>query len=408
MKTKNFDVLVIGGGLVGASLVCALDSGLDSAIRERGLKVGLVESHDIDQPMDIPPSYDARASALSYGTSLIYEQLGLWQPLAEQATSIQKIHVSDKGHFGVTRLSALEQEVPALGYVIENFRIGEVLLERLKSYREQSLVDVLSPARVEQLSPRARASMEAIVQLGDERIRLQTKLVVLADGGRSSLMDKLGITRKKYDYQQHAVIANVSVNQPHHGQAWERFAGDGPMALLPLTGDRCAMVWTLPSDRVDQYLAMDDAQFLETIQECFGFGAGRFTQVGQRDSYPLSLGIAQEQVRPGLVILGNAAHSMHPVAGQGYNLAVRDTMALAENIMDSLDSGDSPGNLARLLEYVETQRGDQSTTLGFCDALVKLFTRKELPVILARNLGLVGMNVSPSLKSAFTRKAMGL
>ena len=404
MKTEKYDVLIIGGGLVGASLLCALEP----CIHEQGLRVALIESHDIDEPRDAPPSYDARASALSYGTRLIYERLGLWDELLESATAIEDIHVSDRGHFGVTRLNALEQGVPALGYVVENHRIGEVLLRRLKNYREQKLVEVFSPAEVERLNPLPEASMEVIVRSGDGEQVLEANLVVLADGGRSSLMDQLCIYRKQYDYQQHALIANISLNQAHNGMAWERFAGEGPMALLPLSDDRCALVWTLPSSDIDRYLEMGDERFLQTVQDCFGNGAGTFIRIGKRDSYPLSLNVAREQVRPGLVVLGNAAHAMHPVAGQGYNLAVRDTMALSDNIRTSMESGVTPGDLTRLLEYVEKQRKDQATTLGFCDTLVKLFARKEPSVIVARNLGLLGMDMSRTLKGAFARKAMGL
>ena len=401
---EQFDVLIIGGGLVGASLLCALES----TARQFQLKVGLIETHDIDEPRDVPPSYDARASALSYGTQLIYEQLGLWNKIAPSATSILDIHVSDRGHFGSTHLNHNDENVPALGYVVENHRLGEVLLERLKTYRDDKLVDVISPAEVIDIKPLPEASASVVVKTPEGESELHAKLVVLADGGRSSLMDQLSIYRKQYDYQQHALVANVSLDQPHKGVAYERFAGEGPMALLPLSDDRSALVWTVPSDEIDQKMALSDKEFLAELQDKFGFRAGSFVRVGKRDTYPLSLSVAQEQVRPGLVILGNAAHAMHPVAGQGYNLAIRDTMALADNIRVSLKQGITPGNLSRLLEYVEKQKSDQKTTLGFCDNLVKLFSRKELPVVLARNLGLSGLDLSRTLKSKFARKAMGL
>ena len=167
-------------------------------------------------------------------------------------------------------------------------------------------------------------------------------------------------------------------------------------------------MWIIPSDRIEEYLALDDQAFLNVLQEHFGYRAGRFVRAGRRDSYPLALNVAQEQVRPGLVVLGNAAHAMHPVAGQGYNLAMRDTQALAENIADSLTANISPGSLTRLLRYIDGQEWDQKITLDFCDNLVKLFASKEVGVILARNLGLAGMDISGSLKSRFARKAMGL
>ena len=405
MTAAKYDVLIIGGGLVGASLLCALET----TIRQYDLKVGLIENHDLDEPRDTPPSYDARASALSYGTRLIYDQLGLWQPLEPYASPILDIHVSERGSFGAVHLNHQQEKVSALGYVVENFRLGEVLLERLKHYRQQKLVDVFSPAEVSALKPLADAAMNLTCSASDSACQsLDASLVVLADGGRSALMNKLHIRRKKYDYEQHALVTNVSLDRAHNGIAYERFAGDAPMALLPLTENRCGLVWTIPSQQIGEYLALDDDAFLKHLQKSFGYRAGRFIRVGKRDSYPLTLNVAQEQVRPGLVVLGNAAHAMHPVAGQGYNLAIRDTLALAETITRSLSLNTPLGNLTQLLRYVERQESDQKVTLGFCDKLVKLFARKEVGVILARNLGLASMDLNSHLKSRFARKAMGI
>ena len=405
MTTAKYDVLIIGGGLVGASLVCALEN----TIRQYNLKVALVESHNLDEPRDTPPGYDARASALSYGTRLIYEQLKLWDNLEPYASPILDIHVSDRGHFGTVHLNHLQERVPALGYVVENHRIGDVLLKQLRDIRKEKLIEIISPAEVVALKPLSDAAMNLTLSTtGSVTQNIDASLVVLSDGGRSLLMDKLYIRRKAYDYRQHALVANISPDKPHNGVAYERFAGDGPMALLPLTSDRCGLVWIIPSDRIEEYLALDDQAFLNVLQEHFGYRAGRFVRAGRRDSYPLALNVAQEQVRPGLVVLGNAAHAMHPVAGQGYNLAMRDTQALAENIADSLTANISPGSLTRLLRYIDGQEWDQKITLDFCDNLVKLFASKEVGVILARNLGLAGMDISGSLKSRFARKAMGL
>ena len=409
MTEKQFDILIIGGGLVGASLLCALEP----VIRAYDLRVGLVESHNLDEPRDQPPSYDARASALSYGTRVIYERLGIWEELVEAATPIQDIHVSDRGHFGQTHLNHLTENVPALGYVIENFRLGEVLLKRLKEFRAQKLITVLSPAEVTTIKPLPEARMAVEVKAENARTDYIADLTILADGGRSPLLDKLRISRKQFDYLQHALVANISLDRPHNNIAYERFAGEEPMALLPLSDikgaeHRCGLVWTLPNRDIAEHMALDDQSFMDRLQEQFGSRAGRFVRIGQRNSYPLQLNVAREQVRPGLVVLGNAAHAMHPVAGQGYNLAIRDTMALVRNISDSLSEGLSPGQLSRLLEYVESQKQDQNLTLDFCDNLVKLFARREVGVILARNLGLAGLNVSSRLKSRFARKAMGL
>ncbi len=398
-KNPDVDVLIVGAGLVGTTLLCALET----TINDFGLSVAVVESFDLDEPRKRPPSFDARASALSYGTRQIYDQLNLWQVLEAAATPILDVHVSDEGHFGTTRLRHQDVNAPALGYVVENHVIGEALLERLRVIRAMEQVRVFSPEQVSKLTP-VPEGMNA--ELSDQT--LTASLVVLADGGRSGLMEQLGIYRETTAYSQHAVIANLTMDRPHQGMAYERFAGKGPMALLPLQGDRYALVWTVADDELTHVLSLDDPSFIALIQQRFGYRAGRFLDVGKRESYPLSMNLAREQVRPGLVVLGNAAHAIHPVAGQGYNLAIRDTMALAGNIRESLLQKQNVGNLTRLLSYQQEQQSDQSVTTLFCDALVKLFARQDRLSILARNLGLVGLDAITPVKNYFARKAMGL
>ena len=400
----DFDVLVIGAGLVGASLVCALEK----VVIKQGLRLAMVETHDLSQPRDIPPSFDARASALSWGTCCIYHQLGLWPDLVDQAQAITDVHVSDQGRFGVSRLQAADEGVPALGYVVKNHVLGDVLLHRLRGFQKQGKVTMFSPGVVESLSP-VPGGMR--VQLKHSEI--SASLVVLADGGRSGLMSQLGIRLEQCDYHQHGIIANIALDRPHNGMAWERFAGKGPMALLPLTGDhhfahRVGLVWTVPDGEVDSLYSLADGDFLALLQQRFGYRAGRFIAVGKRDRYPLTMRIAKEQVRPGLVILGNAAHAIHPVAGQGYNLSIRDTVALADNISYSLARKIPAGDLGRLQEYWQQQLSDQSLTSRFCDGLVRLFSRTDTGSVLSRNLGLVALDYCHPVKSKFTRKAMGL
>ena len=400
----DFDVVIIGAGLVGTSLVCALEK----ASKEYGLRLALVETHDVQQPRDVPPSFDARASALSWRTCTIYNQLGLWPELASQSEAITRVHVSEKGGFGVSRLQAADEGVPALGYVVKNHALGDVLLQRLKHFQASGVVTLFSPETVQRLTP-IPGGMG--IELGSSDIT--AALVVLADGGRSGLMEQLGIEQTQRDYKQHGVIANIALDRPHGGTAWERFATTGPMALLPLTADnqyqhRVGLVWTVPDDQVNALCNLPDENFLALLQERFGYRAGRFMAVGKRDRYPLIMRIAKEQVRPALVVLGNAAHAIHPVAGQGYNLSIRDTLALAQNISTSLAQGVSVGDLGRLLQYQQQQLGDQGVVSRFCDGLVDLFSRTDDVSILARNLGLVALDYCHPVKTKFTRKAMGL
>ncbi|WP_020584008.1 2-octaprenyl-6-methoxyphenyl hydroxylase [Endozoicomonas elysicola] len=402
--SMDFDVLIIGAGLVGASLACTLEK----VVMDQGLRLALVETHDLSQPRDIPPSFDARASALSWGTCCTYEQLGLWPDLIGQAAAITDVHISDKGSFGGARLRAFDEGVPALGYVVKNNVLGDVLLNRLRGFQKRGAMTIFSPDKVESLSP-VTGGMK--VQLGNSAV--SASLVVLADGGRSGLMDQLGIGFEQRDYHQHGVIANIALDRPHNGMAWERFAGKGPMALLPLTADsqfehQMGLVWTVPDEEIDHIDSLADDYFLALLQKRFGYRAGRFLAVGKRDRYPLTMRIAKEQVRPGLVILGNAAHAIHPVAGQGYNLSIRDTVALADNISISLERKIPVGDLGRLQEYWQQQLSDQSVTSRFCDGLVNLFSRTDSMSTLARNLGLVTFDYCHPVKSRFTRKAMGL
>ena len=402
-SANDIDVLIIGAGLVGSSLVCAL-SGLAG---KHGLRLALVERHDLNQAGDTPPSFDARASALSWGTRCIYERLGLWGRLDDHAQAINSVHVSDRGHFGITRLHAAEQGVPVLGYVVNNYLLGDVLLGRVQELSAEGRVRLFSPQTVERLDP-IPGGMR--VQLGSDEV--SASLVVVADGGRSGLLEQLGISTRQTDYQQHAVIANIALDRPHAGVAWERFAGQGPLALLPLRGDdrfadRAGLVWTVPDQEVQRITQMADGEFLDKVQEHFGYRAGRFLALGKRDSYPLAMRLAREQVRPGLVILGNAAHAIHPVAGQGYNLSMRDTMALAENIAQSHASQVPAGDLGRLLAYQHQQYRDQKQVSAGCNGLVNLFARTDGVSELARNLGLVALDYCRPLKSAFARRAAG-
>ena len=400
----EFDVLIVGAGLVGASLACALEK----LVLNHGLKVALVEPHDLQEPRDIPPSFDARASALSWGTRCVYDQLDLWNALEAHAQPITQVHVSDRGSFGITRLRAEDEGFPALGYVVKNHILGDVLLNRLRDYQQKDLIKLFSPDSVTALTPIPDGMKVTL-----ESSEITASLVVLADGGRSGLMKQLGISQSVKEYDQHGVIANIALDAPHNGVAWERFAGQGPMALLPLTADdefehRVGLVWTVSDQELEDIQGLSDQAFLALLQQRFGHRAGRFIAIGKRDCYPLTMKMASEQVRPGLVVLGNAAHAIHPIAGQGYNLSIRDTMALAGNIEASLKDGLSVGNLGSLLKYEKQQQTDQTMTSQFCNGLVHLFSRTDKASILARNLGLITLDYLHPVKSGFARKAMGL
>ena len=382
---------IVGGGLVGASLALALQHGA----KERGWTVELIEPFEPGH--DYQPSYDARSTALSYGTRLIYQRLGMWDQIAERAEPITDIHVSDRGRAGVTRLDAASQQVPALGYVVENAWIGHCLWQAL----DDDVVTRRCPAEVE----RMRAVPGGYRLTLTDGQTLDCDLAVLADGGRSGLREHLGIEVKQSPYGQTALIANVTPGTPHGGRAFERFTDEGPMALLPLPDNRCALVWTRPERDAARLAAAPEAEFLEELQQAFGYRLGGFQQVGARHLYPLVLIEAEEQVRSGLVVLGNAAHSLHPIAGQGYNLSLRDTEALAVAL---LRSSAPLGDLSVLQGYHQQQRSDQRLTVGFSDQLTQLFGESERLSVAGRNLGLLGLDLLPPAKAWFARQAMGM
>lgn len=385
------DIAIIGGGLVGASLALALQ-GLAKA---RGWKIVLIEPF---APGDsFQPSYDARSSALSFGTRQIYEQLGVWQEVERRAEPIRQIQVSDRGRFGSARLDAAEEGVPALGYVVENAWLGQCLWQGL----DGDVVSWRCPAEV--------TAMQAVeggyrLQLDDDT-SLDCSLAVLADGGRSSLREQLGIHVRHRPYDQSAVIANITPGEAHRGQAFERFTEQGPMALLPLPDNRCALVWTRLGTDAKRLVDLDERSFLAELQGVFGYRLGALRQVGVRHLYPLALVEAQEQVRPHLVVLGNAAHSLHPIAGQGFNLSLRDVQSLAEAL---LAGPQQPGDLATLRGYHERQRLDQAMTIGFSDHVTRLFGTRQPLLATGRNLGLLGLDLLPPAKRWFARQAMGL
>lgn len=404
----DYDVLIAGGGMVGASLALCLHH------HGRGkLRVAVVESFPLpplnaDGP-SYRPSFDARSTALSFGSRQIYEAVGLWQTLRDHLAEISQIQVSDRGHFGGAVMRADELQWPALGYVVENAWLGNVLLNHL---RQHSNVSFISPATVESVSLLAGAATLDVRR--DETVEsLSASLLVVADGAGSGLCDRLGIHRRVDEYAQTAVIANIATERSHQGVAYERFTAEGPLAMLPLLPDeqghsRSALVWTFPEEDADAAMNWSDEEFLRRLQEQFGYRLGRLMKVGQRANFPLQLSVAEEQVRRHVVVMGNAAHALHPVAGQGYNLALRDADALAQEVAAAAEAGESPGELAVLQRYLRGQYGDQLLTTLFSDRVTRLFSNRQPVLSLARNLGLALLDSHPPLKSRFTARAAGV
>lgn len=357
---------------------------------------------------DYHPAFDARSTALSYSSRLIYENMQVWDELQRWLCPIESIHVSSRGRFGSTLLQAGNHGWPALGYVVENAWLGNALIQAL--YR-QGRVEVCSPAKVVAASPSGEG---VVLQLeGDIADRMEAALLLVADGAGSGLRQQLGVAVEEKPYRQNALVANVASAQSHQGCAYERFTDEGPLALLPLLAapggeNRSALVWTLPPDRADHLQACPEDEFLSSLQERFGYRLGRLQHVGARHSYPLSLVQSSEQVRQAVVVMGNAAHALHPVAGQGYNLALRDVAELGRVVAEGLAAGLPAGDLATLQRYEQRQQADQERTINFSDRVPALFMQADPLLGIGRDLALAGLDIMPALKNEFVRYAAGV
>ena len=400
-NAKNYDLVIVGGGMVGISLALLL------AQQQSDWNVLLLEAqaYDNSDNHNNHPSFDSRSTALSWSSRKIFQAAGLWSELESHTSAIKNIHVSDRGHIGLTRISADEAGVDALGYVIENRWIGNVLLKKFTA----TAVEIMAPERVAKITP-LKSGVRLNLEKSGEAI--ETSLLVIADGANSQTAQKLGIHSDKKPYGQQGIIANIALQDAHNGVAYERFTDQGPMAMLPLPdfdgSPRCALVWTQPPERAAELMTATDKDFLQALQESFGYRMGMVEKVGERVAYPLALTTASEQVRRNIVVLGNAAHSLHPVAGQGFNLSLRDVATLADVLGKAKLAGTDFSSLETLERYQQQQLADQQNTLMFSDNLPKLFAQASSVVALGRNSGLVMMDLLPSLRSRFAKFGMGM
>ena len=397
----DVEVAIVGGGMVGASLALALAGS--------GRRVALIEAVVSDAAGQ--PSFDDRTSALGNGSRRIFEALGVWQHLQPHAGPVREIRVSDAGHFGAARLSAAEQGLDALGYVVSNRHIGAALWRQLTAHPE---IEVRCPARVlevqlgadeVQLSVRAGASDQAgaqVAQVADTE-RLSARVVVAADGAQSLVRSAAGISALIEDYHQVAVVVHVATDRPATGIAYERFTSTGPLAVLPLADGRYTVVWTVAPGRATQLLSLTDAAFVDELQRCFGWRIGRIVRAGARASYPLRLSRADGLTGARAVLVGNAAQALHPVAGQGFNLGLRDAALLAEVLAAAPD----PGAPAVLEDYERRRGTDRRGMIGFTDGLVKLFASERPFVSAARGAGLLLFDIAPAAKRALSRLSWG-
>ncbi len=396
VEHEHYDILIAGGGMVGSSLAVALEP--------LGLRIGVVEANARATTTQ-HPSFDERSTALSRSTQRSFEAMGLWPKIVAASTPIQSIHVSDKGRFGFAHIDAAEQGVEALGYVCINRVLGGVLAEALDA---ASNVTLHAPARIVGVDTvDGQRAVRVQTADGDDDV-FTTALLVVADGARSSVRDMLGIGAVVEDYGQTALIGNLLTELPNEGRAYERFTESGPIAMLPINNGRTAFVWILETSAAEALLELDDAAFTASLREAFGTRLGDFSRIGRRSSYPLGLSRALRLTAPGAVLVGNAAHGLHPVAAQGFNLGMRDVAALCDCIADALGDGAALGNRHMLEAYANWRKPDQQKLVAFTDGLVKLFGSERRAVRTLRNVGMLGFDLVPGVRRTFARHTMGL
>jgi len=386
----RYDVAVIGGGMVGAALALAL-----SQTRQRVL---LIEGTAPDSHTHA--SFDERTTALGNASRRIFEALGVWSALAPAAAAIRTIHVSDAGRFGVARLQASEQGIEAFGYVIANRVLGAALWQALGSAKGVTLQVPATPRTIEIGAEGVRIALAG----ADGEERIETRLAIGADGAASVVRQAAGIEARVEDYAQVALVSNVAADRPHQGTAYERFTPAGPLAVLPLHDGSYTSVWTRSPAEAARALELDATSYLRELQAHFGWRAGRLVRAGTRAAYPLKLTRALASTGPRTALVGNAAQALHPVAGQGFNLGLRDAAMLAEVLAQA--SAD-PGAPAVLAEYAAARSADRRGMIAFTDSLVRLFASPLPGMALARNLGLLLFDLTPPAKSALARVSTG-
>lgn len=390
MSGATHDLVIAGGGLAGSSLACAAGA--------TGRRVAIIESFAVDDERQ--PSFDERTIALTLASRHVFEAIGAWDAAASKACAIESIHVSDRGRFGAARLDRRHVGAEALGYVVPTRALGRALTTRIQALDN---VEFACPATAERLEQNTES---VTVHTADGR-RFEAPLLVIADGGRSPLGAQAGLALKTRDYPQMALVAVVEVSRDHDRRAYERFTRHGPLALLPMTDRRMALAWTLPAEEARALADGDEDAFLNALQAAFGWRQGRFTRAGARRAYPLSLGLLDHPASGRVVAIGNAAHVVHPVAGQGFNLGLRDVADLTEHLAACWRDGGDIGASAALRAYGERRRRQVRRVGRFTDGLIGLFTATAPGVPSLRALGLNLIDLCPPAKRMLLQRTMG-
>lgn len=390
---KDFDVIIVGGGLVGGSLALAL--------KDTPLKIAVIEAQSDEERSK--SSAGNRALALSRNTVQALRGLGVFDRVEAIAAPIRKIHVSDRGHFGKARLDARDRGVEALGHVVVARGLEEAIsaaMARIKT------ITSIQPARILSLKSGPEKILVS-VRSKDEDLVLSARLVVAADGGHSTVRSLLGIPQTVKDYGQTAVVTEVITTKDHNGTAYERFTRSGPLAVLPLGPRRCSVVWTLTQSDAEEVLREGDQECIDQLQDAFGHWLGTLTLATKPIGFPLKLIRSDAMIDDRVVLIGNAMHTIHPVAGQGFNLGLRDAAVLAERISARHRLAEDIGDSDFLGQYAKARKSDLDTVVRFTDSLIRIFSNDLQPLVALRNLALLTFDRLPFAKRILARRAMG-
>ncbi|MDF4974762.1 2-octaprenyl-6-methoxyphenyl hydroxylase [Vibrio parahaemolyticus] len=388
---KQYDVVIAGGAMAGATLALAIEH-----LSQGALRVAVVEPFKAQS--DQHPGFDSRSIALSYGTVNLLRHLELWSAIEPFTTPIEHIHVSDRSHAGMTDITKHDVGVEALGYVVELADVGRVYQELLT---HSTAIDLYCPNSAKHIT---RTQENVTIELASGEL-LNAKLLVAADGAVSQCCQQIGLELSEHDFDQVAVIANIVTQEPHQGRAFERFTENGPVALLPMSDNRMSLVWCLRPDEAQIVMELSESEFLEQLQQDFGWRLGAMQKVGLRASYPLLLRHRKQNISHRFAIVGNAAQTLHPIAGQGFNLGIRDVVTLAEELVKQ---GEDVGRYQGLLRFSQRREADRNETIWLTSSLVHVFSNDLLAMRIGRNTALAAMDNLSIFKQPLLRHTLGL
>ncbi|EGQ7800529.1 2-octaprenyl-6-methoxyphenyl hydroxylase [Vibrio parahaemolyticus] len=388
---KQYDVVIAGGAMAGATLALAIEH-----LSQGALRVAVVEPFKAQS--DQHPGFDSRSIALSYGTVNLLRHLELWSAIEPFSTPIEHIHVSDRSHAGMTDITKHDVGVEALGYVVELADVGRVYQELLT---HSTAIDLYCPDSAKHIT---RTQENVTIELASGEL-LNAKLLVAADGAVSQCCQQIGLELSEHDFDQVAVIANIVTQEPHQGRAFERFTENGPVALLPMSDNRMSLVWCLRPDEAQIVMELSESEFLERLQQDFGWRLGAMQKVGLRASYPLLLRHRKQNISHRFAIVGNAAQTLHPIAGQGFNLGIRDVVTLAEELVKQ---GEDVGRYHGLIRFSQRREADRNETIWLTSSLVHVFSNDLLAMRIGRNTALAAMDNLSIFKQPLLRHTLGL